>query len=113
MLLDLVNDGLVLQHAAVVCEIDFLGRFGEDLDTAAGVVVALLEGLERGGGLPSKTEGLGDGGPVEFECCASLEGEMLAWEGGDEGELFKASIAPRMGLMGVDLTASRERVDAN
>lgn len=95
MLLDLVDDGLVLQDAAVVCEIDFLGRFGEDLDPATGIVVALLKGLEGGGGLTSQAEGLGDGGPVEFECCASLGGEILASEGGEEEEVFQASIAPQ------------------
>lgn len=43
MVLDLVDDGLVLQDAAVVGEVDGLGLLGQDLDLAAGVIVALLE----------------------------------------------------------------------
>lgn len=47
-LLNLVDDGLVLEDGAVMTEIDFLRGFGEDGDLAANVLVALLEGLEGG-----------------------------------------------------------------
>jgi hypothetical protein len=56
VVLDLVDDGLVLQDAAVVGEVDGLGLLGQELDLAAGVVVALLEVLERSGGLAAKAE---------------------------------------------------------
>lgn len=47
-------------------EVDGLGLRLEEVDAAAGVVIALLEGLEGGGGLAFQTEGGGDFGPVEF-----------------------------------------------
>jgi hypothetical protein len=72
VLLDLVDDGLVLQDRAVVREVDLGGLFGELLHSAAGVFVALLEGLEGGGGLATEAEGAGYFGPVELEGCASL-----------------------------------------
>lgn len=72
VVLDLVNDGLVLEDAAVVGKVDGLGLLGQDLDLAAGVVVALLEGLQRGGGLAAEAEGGRDLGPVDLECGAAL-----------------------------------------
>ena len=72
MVLDLVNDGLVLQDAAVVGKVDGLGLLGQDLNLAAGVVVALLEGLQRGGGLAAEAEGGRDLGPVDLKCGAAL-----------------------------------------
>ncbi len=54
-------------------EVDFLRLFRELLDVAAGVLIALLEGLEGGGGLASEAEGLGYLGPIEFEGCATLK----------------------------------------
>lgn len=78
MLLDLIDNGLVLQHLAVVGEVDGLGRFGQDLNLAAGVVVTLLEGLERGSGLTAESKALGYFGPIEFESSAPLINCMLA-----------------------------------
>jgi hypothetical protein len=72
VVLDLVDDGLVLQHLAVVGEVDRLRLLGEDLDLAAGVVVALLEGLKRGGGLAAEAEGGGHLCPVDLESGAAL-----------------------------------------
>jgi hypothetical protein len=46
LLLDVVDDGLVLEDAAVVLEVDGLRLLGEDGDFAARVVVAFLEGLK-------------------------------------------------------------------
>lgn len=46
LLLDVVDDGLVLEDAAVVLEVDGLRLLGKDGDFAARVVVALLEGLK-------------------------------------------------------------------
>jgi hypothetical protein len=46
LLLNIVDDGLVLEDAAVVLEVDGLRLLGEDGDFAARVVVALLEGLK-------------------------------------------------------------------
>ena len=72
VVLDLVDDGLVLQDLAVVREVDGLGLLGENLDLAAGVIVALLEGLERSGGLTAEAEGGGHLGPVDLESGAAL-----------------------------------------
>ncbi len=60
-------------------EVDGLRGLGEDLHLAAGVVVALFEGLEGAGGLAAQAEGGGEAGPVEFGGCAAL--------GGGKGEL--------------------------
>jgi hypothetical protein len=59
-----------------VREVDGLGLLGEDGDLAAGVVVALLERLEGGGGVAPEAELLGQLGPVELEGCAALLREM-------------------------------------
>lgn len=72
MVLDLVNDGLVLEETAVVGEVDGLGLLGQDLDLAAGIIVALLERLQRGGGLAAEAEGGRNLGPVDLECGAAL-----------------------------------------
>jgi len=55
-----------------VGEVDGLGLLGQDLDLAAGVIVALLEGLEGGGGVATEAELLANLGPVELEGCAAL-----------------------------------------
>lgn len=72
--LDLVDNGLVLEHLAVVLKVDRLALLRERLHLAAGVVVAVLESLEGGGGLAAEPQGAGHLGPVELESCASLEG---------------------------------------
>lgn len=72
MVLDLIDDGLVLQDLAVVREVDGLGLLGKKLDLTAGVIVALLEGLQRGGGLTAEAEGGGHLGPVDLESGAAL-----------------------------------------
>ena len=64
---NLINHLLVLQSRAVLAEIDGLSLGGEQVDLAAGVVVAFFEGLEAGGRLALEAEGGGDFGPVEFE----------------------------------------------
>ncbi len=51
LLLDIVDDGLVLKDAAVLAEVNRLRLFGKDRDFAAGVVVALFEGLQGSGSL--------------------------------------------------------------
>lgn len=51
LLLEVVDDGLVLEDAAVVAEVDGLRLLGQQLHLAAGVVVALLEGYEGVGGV--------------------------------------------------------------
>ena len=43
LLLDVVDDGLVLEDAAIVLEVDGLRLLGEDGYFAARIVVALLE----------------------------------------------------------------------
>jgi hypothetical protein len=73
MLLDLVDDGLVLQDGTIVSEVDFGGLFGELGHSATGILVTLLEGLEGGDGLAPETKRAGNFGPVELERCTSLE----------------------------------------
>lgn len=72
VVLDLINDSLVLQNLAVVGEVDGLGSLAQDLDLAAGVIVALLEGLERGGGLAAEAERARHLGPVDLKSSATL-----------------------------------------
>lgn len=72
LLLNVVDDVLVLQDAAVLGEVDGLGLLGKDLNAAARIVVALLEVGERGGGVASETEFGAKVGPVDFEGCRTL-----------------------------------------
>lgn len=72
LLLDLINDGSVLEHGSVIGEVDGLRLLGEDGYFAACIVVALLEALEGGGGLSFETELGADPGPVDFEGGAAL-----------------------------------------
>ena len=71
---DSVDDGRVLEHGAVVGEVDGLRLLGEHGYFAARIVVALLEGLEGGGGLTLETKLGADLGPVDFEGGAALLG---------------------------------------
>lgn len=71
-LLDLVDDGGVLEDGAVVGEVNGLRLLGENGDLPARVVVALLEGLEGGGSAAFQTELRADLGPVELEGGAAL-----------------------------------------
>lgn len=72
VVLDLVDNSLVLEGLAVVGEVDGLGLLGQDLDLAAGIIVALLESLQGGGGLAAQTKGAGHLGPVDLESGAAL-----------------------------------------
>lgn len=72
VVLELVDDSLVLQDAAVVAEVNSLGLLGEDLDLAASLVIALLESLERGSGLAAEAEGGRHLDPVDLESGAAL-----------------------------------------
>jgi hypothetical protein len=72
LLLDVVDDGLVLEDAAVVLEVDGLRLLGEDGDLAARVVVALLELLESGSSVALKAQLRADLCPVKLEGGASL-----------------------------------------
>jgi hypothetical protein len=78
VVLDLVDDSLVLQDAAVVGEVDLLGLLGEELNLAAGLIVTLLEGLQGGGGLAAEAERAGDLDPVDLESGATLFTGRLA-----------------------------------
>jgi DNA-binding transcriptional ArsR family regulator len=73
-LLDLVDDGLVLQGRSVGGEVDSGRLVRQLLDLAAGILIALLEGLKGGNGLATEAQRAGDLGPVELESCASLLG---------------------------------------
>jgi len=72
LLLDVVDDGLVLEGAAVIGEVNGLRLLREDGDLAARIVIALLEGLERSGSLTLETKLRGELGPVELEGSAAL-----------------------------------------
>ena len=69
-------------------EVDLRGLLLEGLELAAGVIVALLEGVERGNSLAAKAERRGDLRPVELERCASLLAERKIssfWRSKGEG----------------------------
>lgn len=96
-LLDLVDDGLVLEDGAVLGEVDLGGELRQLLDPALGVVVARLEGLQGRDRLATEAQGGGDLGPVELEGCGSLRGRRdkissgsllarLLWRMGSERE---------------------------
>lgn len=72
LLLDVVNDGLVLEDAAVVGEIDGLRLLGENGYFAARVVIALLERLEGSGSLAFEAQLRTELGPVELKGGAAL-----------------------------------------
>jgi hypothetical protein len=55
VLLDLIDDGLVLEDGAVVCEVDLLRLIGQKCYATAGIFVALLEGLKGGDGLAAES----------------------------------------------------------
>lgn len=72
LLLNVIDDGLVLQDRAVVGEVDGLGLFGKDLYPAARVIVALLETGESLSGAATEAELLAQVGPVELESGGAL-----------------------------------------
>jgi hypothetical protein len=74
LLLNVVDDGGVLEDGAVVGEVDLLGLLGQDLDLAARVVVALLEGLQGLGGGAAEAEFGAQVGPVDLGGGAALRG---------------------------------------
>lgn len=55
-------------------EVDFAGGVLQNGDLAAGILVALLEGLELRRSLALEAEGGGDFSPFDLERCASLLG---------------------------------------
>lgn len=93
LLLDVVDDGGVLQDGAVVREVDGLGLLGEHLDPALRIVVALLEGLEGLSGAAAQAEFLGQGGPVELRDGGAL------WRGGLAGS--RGGEKPAWGIAGL------------
>lgn len=67
-------------------EVDGLGLLLKLGELAASVIVALLEGDERVGGLALEGELLGELGPVELDCCVALKekGVSLCWRQGED-----------------------------
>lgn len=78
VILDLVDDGLVLQGSAVIVKVDGLRLFRQRLHLAAGVVVALLERLQRRSRLAPKAQGAGHLGPVNLERGTTLQIRLSA-----------------------------------
>lgn len=105
-LLDLLDDGLVLEDGSVGGEVDGGGLLGKGLELAAGVLVALLEGLEGGNGLAAEAQRAGDLGPVELESCASLFGGRKLAHG--FGSRAAARLAPEQRLRGYAINAMRQ-----
>jgi hypothetical protein len=70
--LNLVDHSLVIEETAVVREVDLLGSVLEGSNLAAGILVALLEGLQLSRRLAFQAQGGGDTGPIDFEGSASL-----------------------------------------
>lgn len=71
-LLNLVDDGLVLERRSVGGKVDRRRLLGQLLNLAASVFVSLLEGLEGGDCLTAKAQRAGNLYPVDLESCASL-----------------------------------------
>lgn len=78
LLLNVVDDGGVLENGAVVGEVDLLGLLGQELDLAARVVVALLEGLQGLGGGATEAEFGAQVGPVDLRGGAALEWVLVS-----------------------------------
>lgn len=78
MVFDLVNHSVVLQESTVVAEVDLLRCLAQQLHLAAGILVALLEGLKGGNGLATESEVALDCYPVELESCASLIDSLVS-----------------------------------
>lgn len=57
-------------------EVDLLGLLGQDLDLAARIIVALLEGLEGLGGGATEAEFGAQVGPVDLGGGAALNGSV-------------------------------------
>lgn len=74
MLFDLVDHGSVVERGPVFGEIDSLRLLLQGSDLTAGVIVALFECLEGGGGGAFEAKGGGDAGPVDLRGCGTLEG---------------------------------------
>lgn len=72
VLLYRINDGSVLEDSAVVGEVDTGWLSLEGSELAAGILVALLEGVKSSDSLSTKAKVGGDCCPVEFESCATL-----------------------------------------
>jgi hypothetical protein len=78
VILDLLDNSLVLQRAAVLGEVDRLRLVGELLELAAGIVVALFES-DKGVGCAAFEAELGaDFAPIELEGRAPLWIGLLA-----------------------------------
>lgn len=78
MRFDLIDHGTVVERGPVFAEVDGLRLVLERGEFAAGVVVALFEGLERGCGAAFEAQGGGDAGPVDFGGCGALEGVSVS-----------------------------------
>lgn len=72
VLLYRIDNGLVLQDGAVVGEVDGGWLLLESRELAAGILVALLEGVEGGDSGSTESEVRGDCCPVKLESCATL-----------------------------------------
>lgn len=79
LLLDVVDDGGVLEDGAIVREVDLLGLLRQDLNLTARVVVALLEGLQGLGGGATEAEFGAQVGPVDLRGGAALHGVVSEW----------------------------------
>ena len=64
--LNLIHDGLVVEDAAVVLKVDRLRLLRQHRDFAAGVVIALLEGRERGRSCALEAQLRRQSRPVDF-----------------------------------------------
>ena len=67
-----IDNSLVLEDGAVVSEVDRGWLLLESRKLAAGILVALLEGVEGGDSRSTESEVRGDCCPVKLESCATL-----------------------------------------
>ena len=114
LLLDVVDDGSVLQDGAVVGEVDLLGLLGKDLDLAARVIVALLEGLEGLGCGATEAEFGAQVGPVDLGGGAALDGGVsrCCWLLGKSRTGAGCAIPSKSGIRRIALFRGRAREGA-
>lgn len=97
VVLDLVDHSLVLEVLAVEGKVNGLGLLGKNGELAAGIIVALLEGLQGGSGLAAKAQRGADFGPVD------LQGGATLWHSVSKHAILTVAIESRQRAGAIDV----------